>query len=119
MKVYLITREGAKPKDTTAKVTVLVAEDGETKKVKPFLFHSPTGVNFGYGGSGPADLALTILVDYLDEQPNQVELRNGGFWAWKLHQKFKNRFCAPPKGLSFSIAGYEIDQFLQEVENGA
>lgn len=118
MIVYLITREGADPKDTTAKVTVLVAENDETKKVKPFLFHSPTGINFGYGGSGPADLALTILVNYLDEHPTQTELRNGDFRAWRLHQKFKNRFIAPQKGLSFSLAGYEIDQFLQEVENG-
>lgn len=27
-------------------------------------------------------------------------------------------YLAPPKGLSFSLAGYEIDQFLQEVESG-
>lgn len=119
MKVYLITREGENPHDLVAKVTVLIAENDRTKKAKPFLFHSPTELNFGYAGSAPANLALTILVDYLDEHPTQVELRNGEFRAWRLHQKFKNRFIASPKGLSFSIAGYEIDQFLQEVENGA
>ena len=30
--------------------------------------HSPTGVEWGYGGSGPADLALSVLLALTDEQ---------------------------------------------------
>jgi hypothetical protein len=29
--------------------------------------HSPTGFAWGYGGSGPAQLALAILADYLED----------------------------------------------------
>jgi hypothetical protein len=29
--------------------------------------HSPTGFEWGYGGSGPAQLALAILADYLGD----------------------------------------------------
>lgn len=56
--------------------------------------HSPTGFNCGYLGSGPADLALSILVDYLGEDPQQAL----AIWRGKLdiesravrmHQRFK------------------------------
>lgn len=30
--------------------------------------HSPTGFNFGYGGSGPADFALNILLMFTDKE---------------------------------------------------
>lgn len=41
--------------------------------------HSPTGFEWGYGGSGPAQLALAILADALDDDER----------ALRLHQKFK------------------------------
>lgn len=45
--------------------------------------HSPTGYNFGYGGSGPADWALNIclLLVHADD-------------AYNLYQKFKFQFVA-------------------------
>ena len=30
--------------------------------------HSPTGIEWGYGGSGPADLALSILTQYAGQE---------------------------------------------------
>lgn len=59
--------------------------------------HSPTGFECGYGGSGPADLALSILAD-LFRLP-----RTAGAWKrprglaaeiWCLHQPFKVRWIA-------------------------
>jgi hypothetical protein len=41
--------------------------------------HSPTGFEWGYGGSGPAQLALAILADCLGDDERAVQ----------LHQKFK------------------------------
>lgn len=41
--------------------------------------HSPTGFEWGYGGSGPAQLALALLAD---------ALRNDDF-AIELHQSYK------------------------------
>ncbi len=46
--------------------------------------HSPTGFNWGYGGSGPAQLALAILLKFTDKQT-----------AVCLHQSFKSEFIAP------------------------
>jgi hypothetical protein len=42
------------------------------------VYHSPTGFEWGYGGSGPADLALNILA--LVVSPKEAN---------RLHQDFK------------------------------
>jgi hypothetical protein len=42
---------------------------------------SPTGLGWGYGGSGPADLALSILSDVLRERPSEKRLYYGRFKA--------------------------------------
>ncbi len=45
--------------------------------------HSPDGFNWGYGGSGPAQLALAILLELTDRQT-----------AISWHQDFKWGFVA-------------------------
>ena len=55
--------------------------------------HSPTGFEVGYGGSGPADTAVSILADYFDENPHAVERawrgRSDACPSVALHQFFK------------------------------
>lgn len=61
------------------------------------IHHSPTGYEFGYGGSGPADLALNICeiaVAHLapDADHSAVKLWDGSSCseeAWMLHQDLK------------------------------
>jgi hypothetical protein len=81
---------------------VLKRIDGEvwTNIKQAAIYHSPTGFEFGYSGSGPADLALNIL--------EAVLLREGyaggriKVWkhytcfqvAWFMHQAFKNAYIA-------------------------
>src|SRR5262249_741796 len=43
--------------------------------------HSPTGFEWGYGGSGPAQLALAILADHLGDDERAVRLHQGFKWA--------------------------------------
>jgi len=50
--------------------------------------HSPTGFEWGYGGSGPAQLALALLLD----ATGNPEL------ALRLHQSFKWNFVARWRG---------------------
>ena len=45
--------------------------------------HSPDGFNWGYGGSGPAQLSLAILLKYMHPE-----------YALALYQDFKFRFVA-------------------------
>ncbi len=52
---------------------VFVAQENETRLLDPapslkVRNHSSTGFNWGYGGSGPAQLALAILLDHTGDE---------------------------------------------------
>lgn len=47
------------------------------------IFHSPDGYEWGYPGSGPADLALNIPLLFVEESE-----------TYMLHQQFKTQFIA-------------------------
>lgn len=47
--------------------------------------HSPTGFEWGYGGSGPAQLSLALLADALKGCPNSDDL------AQEFYQRFKDK----------------------------
>jgi len=69
--------------------------NGSSRPLKHVVHHSPTGFGVGYGGSGPADLALSILSAVISEKKS-VPLLEGrcGRMAWDLHQDFKRDFVA-------------------------
>ena len=70
--------------------------------------HSPTGFAWGYGGSGPAQLALAILMDATGEQT----------LALRHYQEFK--FCFVSRcGESWRISQDQINSFLAAQENPA
>jgi hypothetical protein len=63
MKTYHGTR-------TENGAAVVVEENGEFRGLDPrrdLRNHSPTGFEWGYGGSGPAQLALALAADVLDD----------------------------------------------------
>lgn len=97
MKVYRGRRlEPEKRRVSNVEVTV----DG--KPLRHRMYHSPTGFNFGYGGSGPADLARSILWDYLGKEPPRV-----------LYQIFKDTFVAT-WGNKWQITSREIQNWIKE-----
>ncbi|GAH90390.1 unnamed protein product, partial [marine sediment metagenome] len=66
--------------------------------------HSPDGFNWGYAGSGPAQLALAILLDMTEDRA----------FSLSHHQAFKEQVIANlPRGdfrLSFQIVGEWVNQ---------
>jgi hypothetical protein len=61
---------------------VVVEEEGQTRGLDPrfdLRNHSPTGFAWGYGGSGPAQLALALAADVLGDDEK----------AEDLHQRLK------------------------------
>jgi hypothetical protein len=68
--------------------------------------HSPTGFNFGYGGSGPAQLALAILLDFTDD----VRV------AQRWYQTFKFEFLSGMKHPGGIILGDDIQTWLDKKE---
>lgn len=83
-----------------------------TNVPRSVIHHSPDGFEFGYGGSGPADLALNIMNAYIppgtDGLP-PVDCFKGqcSATAWRLHQEFKREFIEgrPRDGATLSSDG--------------
>jgi hypothetical protein len=77
-------------------VTCWRASDGTARSSIPqrHVHYAPTGFDWGFGGSGPADLALNVLALFLPLAPEatSVALRDGSSVSeptWALHQAFK------------------------------
>ena len=66
--------------------------------------HSPTGFELGYGGSGPAQLALALIADHLGDDERAIA----------LHQDF-NRAVVTKLPHSWTLTSHDIDQAIQGV----
>ena len=93
----------------------VIPADGQPYLLKHVVFHSPTGFSWGYGGSGPADLALSVLADHFGEHPTEDDLCHGRPRCWQLHQPFKWNFIASlPFGEAFELHSTQIESWLAE-----
>lgn len=84
----------------------IVTVDGRQLNPRLDLWnHSPTGFEWGYGGSGPAQLALAILADHLgdDEQ------------AFNFHHRYKWAVIAELPKRSWTLTSQEIDLVLPKL----
>lgn len=81
--------------------------NGNTTGLKHVCKHSPTGMNWGYGGSGPADCALSILTDFCKRAKLGVRIANENY------QEFKFVFVATFPD-SFQLAGEQIENWLKK-----
>lgn len=89
-------------------------ENSETNVPWSVISHSPDGFEWGYGGSGPADLALNILNAFVP--PGQdghmpVECHRGrcSWTAMRLHQDFKRTFIV---GMPHAGGTIRVDDIL-------
>lgn len=70
--------------------------------------HSPSGFEWGYGGSGPAQLALALLLDYTDDE----EVALAEYMAFKT-EVVSQLVCTGSDGC-WRLTGREIDAALRE-----
>lgn len=101
-KVYVGERDG----DGVGRVFVEEFKDGASKRraLKHVVRHSPTGLNWGYAGSGPADLASSILADML-EVPGVSP---------RMYQQFKFDMIVGLKSDGFRLPAEDVQQWLQK-----
>jgi len=108
----------------TVTVEVITYQQGikvRKRKLRHIPFHSPSGLSWGYEGSGPADLALAILVDYLTERPpakGWLDRKRFDHWtikskAWRLHQPFKRDFVAAFNE-EWELSDTQIEKWLND-----
>lgn len=67
--------------------------------------HSPTGYNFGYGGSGPSDFALNcclLIAKHADD-------------AYGVYQDFKRKFVEGAQGDRLSIPRAAAEKFFTDM----
>ncbi len=120
MKIY---RGYSDQGDASGPVSVLVYQEGQESYIlRHMIVHSPSGLSWGYQGSGAADLALSVLADYLGEvaaipaheryDPRVAdEIKRTG--AWLLHQEFKRDVVASlPQDRNVTIDGADIEAWL-------
>ena len=92
-------------------VVELQGNDGKPNivrtEVPQLVNHSPSGMEQGYGGSGPADLAATIIGHYTGtDKPYSG-----------IYQEFKAIHVAnAPQHESFVVTAEEIDEFLADMK---
>lgn len=68
--------------------------------------HSPTGFNWGYAGSGPAQLALAILADFTGSDD----------LAQVIYQDFKFAIIATLNGdLNWSFTGEQLSEIVADI----
>ncbi len=127
--IRYVTEREPDPEDLGYVALHVEFEDGTIEPVRQVVFHSPTGLEYGYGGSGPADTALSILAHFYGVDPHVLaaKLRHGrAEWteperrAVHYHQDFKRVFVASanredPLVVHWSeVARFTADQFAKE-----
>lgn len=98
-----VIRIGGEPEvwsETPAQIAKVEAERRPLALCLEIRSHSPTGFAWGYGGSGPAQLALALLVDALGDTEQ----------ALACYQDFKREHVAK-WGARWSITAEEIRRF--------
>jgi hypothetical protein len=69
--------------------------------------HSPDGFEWNYGGSGPAQLALALLADHLNDDQE----------ALNLYQRFKWTVIEALPRRGWRLLSRDIDEALQRIRN--
>ena len=121
MKIY---RGYSDQGDASGPVSVVVYEESQKPyKLRHMIVHSPSDMSWGFNGSGPADLALSVLADYLGEAAaipahGRYDHAIAGAiqetGAWLLHQEFKRDVVAPlPQDRNVTIDGRAIEAWLE------
>jgi len=69
--------------------------------------HSPSGFDYGHGGSGAAQLALALLADVLDDEI-QTQI---------FYQAFKWQVIVPIKGDRWTLTDKQIIETVDDIQS--
>ncbi len=67
-----------------------------------FVYHSPDGFEWGYGGSGPSDFALNVLALFIPTPE-----------AWRLHHPYKDAVIAKIPDLGGTIKADDVRDWIR------
>lgn len=89
-------------------------------------YHSPTGFNYGYGGSGPADLALNLaeaMLRCMAWKGEKIQLRDANTgknvrifeMSWSLHQKVKWQIVAKLQNVEHVLSYQSVEERIRRM----
>lgn len=87
-----------------ARVFVEDRAAGVTRKLKHLIYHSPTGLEWGYAGSGPSDLARSLLADFVGFDPRP-----------EFYQAFKFAIVARLPEEGWQLEASELRQAIRAI----
>src|SRR5438552_663144 len=101
MKTYEGRREGY--------AAIVTVNDAPLNPRLDLWNHSPTGFEWGYGGSGPAQLALALLADHTGDDGEAVT----------LHQDFKRAVVADLPYVGWTLTCHQIQWVVEMLQSGS
>jgi hypothetical protein len=87
----------------TEKTVLVTVDNAELPSRTDLRNHSPTGFEWGYEGSGPAQLALAILCDFLQDDQKALE----------YYQEFKRDIISPIGGQTWTLHSDSITEWYR------
>jgi Family of unknown function (DUF6166) len=85
---------------------IIVTVNGRPLNPRLDLYnHSPDGFEWGYGGSGPAQLALAIIADHL----------GNGKKAFEIYHDFKWAVVANMPYVGWKLTSRDVEQALNAI----
>jgi hypothetical protein len=84
----------------------IVTVNGQPLDPRVDLWEHSSGFEWGYGGSGPAQLALALLADHLDDDEQAVA----------LHQEFKWAVVANLSRPTWTLTSDQIEKVLRALQ---
>jgi Family of unknown function (DUF6166) len=121
---------GGRTRDQKVWVGVRGPTDPRHRDLNPrndLFNHSPDGFEYGYTGSGPAQLALAIVADHLKHNPQDVQYaikiarlddaipESTDKLALRCHQAFKFAVIASLKGDSWQLTSEQVSTYLRKM----
>lgn len=115
MKVYYAKRTKRGVRCDVIEVSGTLAKGYKTsvRELPHVARNSPAGFEFGFSGSGPYDLALSILADHFEEVMEEIVA--GRRRCFSLYEKFTDAFVARAQGQEFAITDQSIDRWLKTI----
>ena len=112
MRTYIGTRVHGREPMTVPMIYVNYISDElkvTNQPLKHICRHSPDGFEWGYGGSGPSDTALSIMVDHFTHQG----VENPRKKADLVYQDFKWKFISVALESGFVVNEAQIEDWLE------
>ena len=103
---------GKRDADGTARLYLTSGDSEDVIEISPdrsqkVYNHSPTGFNWGYGGSGPSQLALAMLLVATDDE--QVALRHYQDFKWAFVAGMSDTWTMPVETVNRWLASKRFD----------